>query len=110
MHGTIFGQSQCDGLHYQWRQCTFAGWILLLIIGGGIAVVLLLVLVCICCCCCRRRRHRREIEYNQLESPVYQVNTAPVPTPHTDQWREKMSAKYGIGQTKTGSATEDVWN
>jgi hypothetical protein len=106
--GSIFGQSECSGTHFQWRQCTFAGWILLLMIAGGVAIVLLLLLCICCCCCCRRKRHHRNVEYNQLENPVYEVKTAPVPTPKTDEWREKMSAKYGIGQNK--SATEDVWN
>jgi hypothetical protein len=79
-------------------------------IGGGVLLVLLAVLLCCCCCCCRRRRARKHthVEYNQLENPVYTVNQ-PVATPKTNEWRAKMSEKYGIGATSK-SAQDEVWN
>ena len=131
MHGSIIGQSSCDKFKFQWRQCTFAGWILVLIIAGSILLILLLILICCCCCCCRRRRRRnrqrgggdsRNIQYGELDNPVYKMDAPPStyqqrpapaavssPTPKSNEWRERMAAKYGVQATpSTGEA--DGWN
>jgi heme/copper-type cytochrome/quinol oxidase subunit 2 len=67
--GGVFGGA-CPQTNWQWRQCVFAGWVLLLLASLAILVALLVVLLC-CCCCCRCRRRRREAQearrYKDLE-------------------------------------------
>jgi hypothetical protein len=118
----LLGQSECSEFHFQWRQCTFAGWILLLIIFGGAFLLLVLIIVCCCCCCCRKKKKRGRVEYNQLDNPVHTIDPNPAPpsttayqpnrnntaTPKTNEWREKMSAKYGVAATRTSES--DGWN
>ena len=99
-------------MHFQWRQCAFAGWLLWLMIGGGIFIVIVLIVVCCCCCCCRRRKRRRgKVEYSQLDNPVYTIeNPQNVPTPKTNEWRDRMSAKYGVTAGPANNAEAEVWN
>ena len=115
MHGSLIGRSKCGEMHFKWRQCKFAGWILIAIIAGGVVLILLVLLVC-CCCCCRRRKRQRKhvhdkgnIQYGELDNPVYQIKpVAATPTPKTNEWRERMQTKYGVAASP--SAEADVWN
>lgn len=54
----MVGQSICPDSSWQWRQCLFAGWVLLTLIGLAVAIVALIVIIW-CCCCCRAARRRR---------------------------------------------------
>ncbi len=77
--GDIFGGA-CVDRSWQWRQCVFAGWVLLLLACLGIAIVLAVALLC-CCCCCKCRRRRREAQearrYRDLENEKRQAKAVP---------------------------------
>jgi hypothetical protein len=84
--GNPFGGSGCSDA-WSWRQCTFAGWVLLLIVALGVVLVITVLLLC-CCCACRCRRQRREKrDYKDLERKQKEAKSAP----HQERLRAAIS-------------------
>lgn len=108
LNGTVIDSGGCSIDAWQWRQCSFPGWVLIVLVGGGAALILLVTLVVCCCCCCKCCGRKRKTQYEPLTSFTSERN---VDYSVSDKHRAEMHAKYGQygvaakGNRNTGGST-----
>ena len=91
-----FSGADCDGWMY--GQCANDG--LALLVGVGIIIalaILILLAIAFCCVFCRRST----ASYEVMDDEAQPSSTGPTSAhPITDQHRQDMEAKYGLGSTQ----------
>ncbi|GAM21768.1 hypothetical protein SAMD00019534_049430 [Acytostelium subglobosum LB1] len=103
--GSFYGSNPLDTCRdFMWMQCNMKG-IYTLLISAGILLVIILFFIALICCCCRRRK--TVIYNNTYTIQDDEAKNLISSTPVTDQRREQMRMKYGVGSYQNSSSS---WN